>query len=113
MKYRLYIEEVGSSDLNASADPNHRYLSLTGVIFELDYVRSVLFPAIEEFKARYFASHPDDPVIMHRKELVNKKPPFAELNDPVIERQFNHDLLTLLTDLDYTVITVVIDKLEH
>ena len=113
MKYRLYIDEVGNSDLNASADPNHRYLSLTGVIFELDYVRNVLFPAIEELKARYFASHPDDPVILHRKELVNKKPPFAELNDPAIERQFNHDLLTLLTDLDYTVITVVIDKLEH
>ena len=31
LKYRMYIDEVGNSDLNASTDPNHRYLSLTGV----------------------------------------------------------------------------------
>jgi hypothetical protein len=113
MKYRMYVDEVGNSDLNASADPNHRYLSLTGVIFDLDYVSSVVFPAVEGLKRRYFASHPDDPVILHRKELVNKKPPFSALNDPAIEQTFNRDLLTLLSELDYTVITVVIDKLEH
>jgi hypothetical protein len=31
VKYRLYIDEVGNPDLGASADPNHRFLSLTGV----------------------------------------------------------------------------------
>lgn len=35
MKYRLYIDEVGSSDMGASHEPNHRYLSLTGIIMEL------------------------------------------------------------------------------
>ena len=29
MKYRMYIDEVGNSDLGASDNPNHRYLSLT------------------------------------------------------------------------------------
>lgn len=33
-KYRMYIDEVGNSDLNASENSNHRYLSLTGVIKE-------------------------------------------------------------------------------
>ena len=89
MKYRIYIDEVGNSDLNASTDSNHRYLSLAGVIFELDYVSSAVFPAVESLKARYFASHPDDPVILHRKELVNKKPPFAALQDQAIEQAFN------------------------
>ncbi len=113
MKYRMYVDEVGNSDLNASADPNHRYLSLTGVIFDLDYVNRTVFSTVEGIKARYFASHPDDPIILHRKELVNKRPPFAVLRDPKIEQSFNHDLLAMLTQLDYTVITVVIDKLEH
>ena len=58
MKYRLYVDEVGNSDLGASHDPNHRYLSLTGIILELDYVQSTVFPAIEELKQRYFALTP-------------------------------------------------------
>ncbi len=112
-KYRLYVDEVGNSDLNASNDPNHRYLSLTGVILELEYVQATVFPAIEALKIRYFASHPDDPLILHRKELVNKRFPFHSLRDPEVERQFNGDLLALLRYLNYTVITTVIDKLEH
>lgn len=113
MKYRLYIDEVGNSDLGASQDPNHRYLSLTGVILELEYVDQAVFPAIEDLKRRYFGSHPDDPVILHRKELVNKKAPFDPLRDPEKEVLFNAELLQLLEDIDYVAMTVVIDKLEH
>ena len=36
MKYRIYIDEVGNPDLDSSEHPNHRYLSLTGVIFDPD-----------------------------------------------------------------------------
>ena len=113
MKYRLYIDEVGNSDLGASQDPNHRYLSLTGVILELGYVGSTLFPAIEALKRKFFGSHPDEPIVLHRKELVNKKPPFESLQDPDTEQAFNNELLSLLGQFDFTVITTVIDKLEH
>jgi hypothetical protein len=113
VKYRLYVDEVGNPDLGASQNPNHRYLSLTGVILELEYVDTTVFPAIEALKRKYFHSHPDDPVILHRKELVNRKPPFESLRDPIIERAFNQELLELLRSLDYVVLTVVIDKLEH
>ncbi|NCC36313.1 MAG: DUF3800 domain-containing protein [Chloroflexia bacterium] len=113
MKYRMYVDEVGNSDLGASNDPNHRYLSLTGVIFSLEYVDRVVFPMVEDMKRRYFGSHPDDPVIFHRKELVNKKPPFTALTDPAIEQSFNQELLGLLKNLEYVAITAVIDKLEH
>lgn len=113
MKHRLYIDEVGNADLNASSDLNHRYLSLTGVIIELDYVQKTLFPQLEALKNRYFGSHPDEPICLHRKELVNRRPPFAALRDVAVERAFNSSLLHLLRTADYTVITVVIDKLEH
>lgn len=113
VKYRMYVDEVGNSDLGASHDPNHRYLSLTGVILELEYVAQFVFPALENLKQRYFGSHPDDPVILHRKELVNKKPPFENLLVPATEAAFNQELLGLLTRLDYTVVTVIMDKLEH
>ena len=64
MKYRLYIDEVGNPDIGASDNPNHRYLSLIGVILELGYVDASVFPRLESLKRRYFRSHADDPVIL-------------------------------------------------
>jgi Protein of unknown function (DUF3800) len=113
MNYRLYIDEVGNSDLGSSKDPNHRYLSLTGIILNFEYVLTTVFPVIEGLKRDYFGSHPDEPVIPHRKELVNKKHPFESLREPFTEISFNESLLNLLQNLDYAVITVVIDKSEH
>jgi hypothetical protein len=113
MKYRLYIDEVGNSDLGSSQNINHRYLSLTGVILELGYVDKVLFPRLEALKRKYFGSHPDEPIILHRKELINSKPPFEVLRDDETKRTFDAELLELLKELEYTVITVVIDKLQH
>ena len=113
VKYRMYVDEVGNSDLDSSRDPNHRYLSLTGVVVELAYVQTTLFPQIENLKYRYFLSHPDEPVILHRKELVKRRHPFTSLRIPETEQAFNEELLNLLTVLDYQVMTVVIDKLDH
>jgi hypothetical protein len=112
VKYRLYIDEVGNSDMGASQDPNHRYLSLTGVILELGYVDEVVHGQLENLKRRFFGSHADEPVILHRKELVNRKPPFEMLRNPETEAKFNLELLRLLREFEYTVITTVIDKLE-
>jgi hypothetical protein len=112
-KYRLYIDEVGNSDLGSSNNPNHRYLSLTGIIIDLEYVSKTVFSAVEELKQQYFGSHPDEPIILHRKELVNKQRPFESLQNPETEKSFNKDILELLQNLDYAVISVVIDKQEH
>jgi hypothetical protein len=113
VKYRLYIDEVGNSDLGSSKNPNHRFLSLTGVIIDLDYVNDVFQPQLEALKHKYFQSHPDDPLILHRKELVNKKPPFSNLCDPATEAAFNNEFLDDLIHWQFTAITVVIDKLQH
>lgn len=86
MKYRMYIDEVGNPDLKSSENPLHRFLSLTGVIIELGYVSETLFPDIENLKVKYFKSHPDDPIILHRKELVNAKYPFKTLKDEKVKR---------------------------
>jgi hypothetical protein len=110
---RMYVDEVGNADLKASSDPNHRYLSLTGVVFDVEYVDRVVAPELEALKRRYFKAHVDEPLIFHRKELVNKKYPFHALRNPGIEAAFNADLLSLLGRLHFKIITAVIDKLEH
>jgi hypothetical protein len=113
MKYRLYVDEVGNSDMNASLNPVHQYLSLTGIVFELGYVEATVFPAVEGLKRTYFDSHPDDPIILHRKEIVHKNYPFAALRDEETRTAFDRDLLKLLNDLDCVVITVILDKMEY
>lgn len=112
-KFRIYIDEVGNSDLDSSNNPNHRYLSLTGLIFELDYVKKTVTPELNKLKDKYFEQHPDEPIILHRKELVNKKHPFQSLRNSGVEHKFNNDLLALLKNFEFTIISVLIDKKEH
>jgi len=67
-----------------------------------------LTPELEQLKTKYFNSHPDDPVIFHRKEIMNKKYPFKALADPKIEKSFNSDLLELLVNWKYKTIVFII-----
>ncbi|HTY23872.1 MAG TPA: DUF3800 domain-containing protein [Desulfomonilaceae bacterium] len=113
MKFRLYIDEVGNPDLESSDNPNHRFLSLTGVILDLAHVQDTVHPQMEALKTKYFRSHPDDPVIFHRKEMVNAKPPFECLCDRRVRDQFDGELLALIESWEYTVLTVCLDKKNH
>jgi len=112
MKYRIYIDEVGNPDLDSSENPNHQFLSLTGVIIELEYATTVLHPQMEAIKQRYFHAHPDEPIIFHRKEMFNNRHPFEALSDTGIRESFDNDLLHL-KDWQYTVFSVCLDKKKH
>lgn len=111
--YRIYIDEVGNHDLEHADDPNERFLSLTGVIIESSHCLDVIQPEMQSMKRTFFQVDPDEPIILHRKELLNKRFPFASLRDPKVEAQFNIALLEVLARWEYVVITVVIDKQAH
>ena len=113
MKYRIYIDEVGNPDLESSDNPNHRFLSLTGIILELGHVKSVLHPEMEALKAKYFDHHPDEPIVFHRREMVNAKSPFRSLKDPDVRKRFDEELLSFLRSWEYVVISVCLDKKRH
>jgi len=72
----------------------------------LDYVKITLFPQVESLKTEYFGSHPDDPIILHRKELLNAKHPFEALRDTKIRVRFDTQILHYLKTWDYVVISV-------
>jgi len=80
---------------------------------ELNYVREVFQPKLEELKTKYFDSHPDDPIIFHRKELLKGKYPFNSLQNPTVREKFNVELLQLFSETEFTIISVLIDKQEH
>ena len=113
MKYRMYVDEVGNPDLGSSDNPLHRFLSLTGVIIDLKYVQEILHPQMEALKSSFFGSHPDEPIILHRKEMVNAKPPFEALQNEEIKQRFDKELLSFLAKWEYTVVTVCLDKKAH
>jgi hypothetical protein len=109
----MYVDEVGNADMKSASDPNHRFLSLTGVILSLNIVRSQLHPEFEILKSEFFDHHPDEPIIFHRKEIMNRKRPFEALRDQNTREQFDDKLLNIISKTDFTMLTVVLDKLEH
>jgi len=135
--YRLYIDESGDhsygkrelqnlrikfKDRTIDYSMKHypelereekRYLGLTGCIIETEKYRSVFYPRFEALNQKHFPHNPDEPVILHRKDVINKRGPFWRLRDPEKEKLFNEELLSLFEEMDYTVITVVIDKKAH
>jgi hypothetical protein len=111
--YRIYIDEVGNHDMQHADDPNQRFLGLTGVILNGDYVTQTLQPEMMKIKTDFFFSDPDEPVIFHRKEMINKKGPFSVLWNSNVKKKFDTELLKALECWEYKVVTVVIDKLVH
>ncbi len=111
--YRIYIDETGNHDMTHVDDLNQRFLALTGVIVKSEYISSTLQPEMDALKHAFFQVDPDEPVIFHRKDIINRRPPFDVLRDPTIENEFNTNILEALNRWDYKVITVTIDKKSH
>ena len=110
--YRLYLDEVGTDDLTCLDVDNHRFLSLTGVAIDLAHIDDYLNPAIRDIKNNVFDCDPDEVIHLHRSDIVRRKKIFGQLNDNVKRNRFDQMLLELMRTAEYTVITVVIDKLD-
>lgn len=112
MVYRLYVDEVGNDDMGNTDDERHRYLSLSGIAMDQDYARDFATPALNALKANVFKHDPDQHVIFHRKDIMNKRGVFHALRDEEICIKFDKEIVKYISDLKFTLITVVIDKLR-
>ena len=112
-RYRLYIDESGDHTYYKLEDPAKRYLGLTGIFIEAEYYRATFQPEMEGFKQEHFPHNPDEPVILHREDIINRRGPFWRLRDAEKEKAFNDELLQFLKEQKYCIITVVIDKNSH
>lgn len=112
-RYRIYIDESGDHTESKADDFAKRYLALLGCIIETDYYRNVFQPSFEEFKRKHFKYDADEPIILHRNEIINKKGIFKVLQDSQRKQTFNDDLLRLFSSSSFTIICVVIDKYAH
>jgi hypothetical protein len=109
-RYRLYIDESGDHTYKNIDHPSRRYLSLLGVWLEQDIDYINLDTAMKKFKDGIFGQKPDDPIIFHRDDIINKRGSFVILRDEEILSRFNGGLLDLVSISEFSVIIVVIDK---
>lgn len=110
--YRLYVDEVGTDDMGAVENDDHRYLSLTGVAMTLEAARDDLGPKFNWVKSTIFEHDPDNPIIFHRRKIVQRKESFGALNDLRKADLFDRAMMKIIRQCDYTVITAIIDKLD-
>jgi hypothetical protein len=109
--YRLFIDEVGHDNLNTANDSSERYLCLLGLIVELESANKHLIGTMEALKVAIFKT---PKVVLHRREIIDKKPPpFDLLEDSNTRDAFDQGLLNLIATCEYRVVAVLIDKKEH
>uniref|UniRef100_A0A7V3ZID5 DUF3800 domain-containing protein n=1 Tax=Dictyoglomus thermophilum TaxID=14 RepID=A0A7V3ZID5_DICTH len=111
--YRLYIDESGDHTYNEIESYERRYLALLGCIIEEKHYINKFYPTLENLKRKHFNSHPDDPVILHRKEIIQNKGRFSILKEPQKREAFDRDLLQFLREMEYVIILIVMDKKAH
>jgi len=108
-RYRLYIDESGDHVFGHFEEEAHRYLCLLGCWFRADDYRR-FHQALEAFKQKHIPHNPDDPVILHRQDIVNRRGSFWRLRDSEASESFDSDLLSVIEASDFRVVAVVIDK---
>lgn len=110
-RFRLYLDESGDHVFRELDEPQHRYLCLLGCWFKNpDYLR--FHEALESLKRRLLSHHPDNPVILHREEIVNARREFKSLRGLDARKRFDDALLELIAQAEFRIVAVVIDKLS-
>ena len=108
-RYRLYIDESGDHVFRKLEDPHHRFLCLLGCWFaDSDYVS--FQQELEALKQLHLPHNPDEPVILHREDLVNQRGPFWRFRDEAAREAFDADLLALVGRAEFRIVAIVIDK---
>lgn len=108
-RYRLYLDESGDHVYRATTEMQHRFLGLLGCWFNnADYLQ--FHEALEDLKRRHFHHHPDNPVILHREDIINRRKVFKVLQDDRKRAEFDSDLLGTIEAAKFKVVVVVIDK---
>lgn len=110
--HRIYIDEVGNGAIKTKMlDNNSRFLTLTGIVMQADYVKDYVAHEFEKLKADHFESHhPDEPIILHASELKGKSNQFSCLKDSEKRSDFDKHLFEFIASLQAVMISVTVDK---
>jgi len=112
--YRLYIDESGDHTFNLLDNDNHRYLGLLGIWFDVGEPYRSFCDKLQQLKQDVFQRHPDEgPVVLHRKDIIERRRVFGCLCNPDRNELFEASLLDVAKHADFCMTCVVLDKSEH
>lgn len=106
----MFLDESGDHGLEVSKiDKSYPIFVLSGCIFDFDYYLKKVEPAVNDLKLKYFNS---TDVILRSYDIRKQKGSFVSLVDAKKRNSFYEDLDSLMGQLDYTIISATINKLE-
>jgi len=108
-EYIMFLDESGNHDLNKIAN-NFPVFCLAGCIFEKEYYHQVGRLLIDQVKIEFWNRQD---VIFHSREIRKIEKDFVILNDREIKKNFYDAINTLLNQLQFYIIAVVIDTKKH
>ncbi|HXO30581.1 MAG TPA: DUF3800 domain-containing protein [Thermoanaerobaculia bacterium] len=113
-RYRLYIDESGDHTFNLLHNDNHRYLGLLGIWFDVGEPYRSFCDKLQQLKQAVFQRHPDEgPVVLHRKDIIERRRVFGCLCNPDRNELFESGLLDVAKHAAFRMTCVVLDKSEH
>lgn len=113
VRYRLYVDESGDHTFNLLEDSGRRYLALLGVWFRQGDDYTAFSDALEQLKRQFFGARPDNPVILHRSDIINRKRAFGVLCDERLRARFDDALVGLVKQAEFKMVCVIVDKKNH
>ena len=108
-KYRMYVDESGTSSYSKSEAIGHRFLALVGLAVRMDHNLNHLQPKMRDLKL-IVAEDVDCLPILHRQEIANRQGDYAALADKSVEQRWNQAVFEIIDKLEFALFTVVIDK---
>lgn len=111
-RYRMFIDDSGNVTRTKSAHEQARYGSVTGVIFEFDYLHRTFEPGFLKLKERHFGVNPGTgrPYCSHLRRMKAYEGPFVRLRDEGEKLKWQRGCYSMYRRANFHVITVGADK---
>ena len=108
----MYVDESGDDVMAPEKwrNPEARYLGLTGVVIASETYRTRTHPEFEALKQEFFPHDPDEPLVLVRQKIIQKKDDFGVLQYQETASQWEGKLLRFFETHTSQIITVVLDK---
>ncbi|MBA3985128.1 MAG: DUF3800 domain-containing protein [Flavobacteriales bacterium] len=105
--YIIYVDESGDHGIK-NIDVSYPVFVLSFCCFKIDKYIYDSVPKIQEFKFQYFGH---DQVILHEHHISKQKGDFGILRaNPVMRENFLFDLNELISNIEFEIYTIIIDK---
>ena len=107
----MFIDDTGEVDNAATNQPERRFASITGVIFDLDYYHATFDASFRKVKFGQFGdTSKGRPPILHRRALIDASGAFVCLQNPDTRKAWDDRCLDMYSRAEYHVITTSVDK---